>query len=49
MDIEIDALIKLLGELNAKSPKDGPGAYLIIDQRPGHQGGGARRCAACRR
>ena len=29
MDIEIDALIELLGELNAKSPKEGPGAYLI--------------------
>jgi pyruvate dehydrogenase E2 component (dihydrolipoamide acetyltransferase) len=29
MDVEIDALIKLMSELNAKSPKDGPGAYLI--------------------
>ncbi len=29
MDIEIDALIKLQNELNAKSPKEGPGAYLI--------------------
>ena len=29
MDVEIDALIKLLSELNAKSPKEGPGAYLI--------------------
>jgi pyruvate dehydrogenase E2 component (dihydrolipoamide acetyltransferase) len=29
MDVEIDALIKLMNELNAKSPKDGPGAYLI--------------------
>ena len=29
MDIEIDALIELQNELNAKSPKDGPGAYLI--------------------
>ena len=29
MDIEIDALIKLMNELNAKSPKEGPGAYLI--------------------
>jgi pyruvate dehydrogenase E2 component (dihydrolipoamide acetyltransferase) len=29
MDVEIDALIKLMNELNAKSAKDGPGAYLI--------------------
>jgi pyruvate dehydrogenase E2 component (dihydrolipoamide acetyltransferase) len=29
MDVEIDALIKLMNDLNAKSPKDGPGAYLI--------------------
>ena len=29
MDVEIDALIKLMGELNAKSPKEGPDAYLI--------------------
>jgi pyruvate dehydrogenase E2 component (dihydrolipoamide acetyltransferase) len=29
MDVEIDAMIKLLNELNAKSPKDGDGAYLI--------------------
>jgi pyruvate dehydrogenase E2 component (dihydrolipoamide acetyltransferase) len=30
MDIEIDALIALMGQLNAKSPaKDAPGAYLI--------------------
>ena len=29
MDVEIDAMIKLLSELNAKSPKDGPDAYLI--------------------
>ncbi|MEJ0019583.1 MAG: pyruvate dehydrogenase complex dihydrolipoamide acetyltransferase [Acetobacteraceae bacterium] len=29
MDVEIDALIKLLGDLNAKSPKEGPDAYLI--------------------
>jgi len=29
MDVEIDALIKLLGDLNAKSPKDGPDTYLI--------------------
>ena len=29
MDVEIDALIKLMSELNAKSPKEGPGAYLI--------------------
>ena len=29
MDVEIDALIRLMNELNAKSPKDGPGAYLI--------------------
>jgi pyruvate dehydrogenase E2 component (dihydrolipoamide acetyltransferase) len=27
--VEIDALIKLMNELNAKSAKDGPGAYLI--------------------
>ncbi len=29
MDVEIDALIKLMGELNAKSPKEGPDVYLI--------------------
>jgi len=29
MDVEIDALIKLMGELNAKSPKEGADAYLI--------------------
>jgi pyruvate dehydrogenase E2 component (dihydrolipoamide acetyltransferase) len=29
MDLEIDALIKLMNELNVKSPKEGPGAYLI--------------------
>jgi pyruvate dehydrogenase E2 component (dihydrolipoamide acetyltransferase) len=29
MDVEIDALISLLSDLNAKSPKDGPDTYLI--------------------
>ncbi|HEY8287663.1 MAG TPA: pyruvate dehydrogenase complex dihydrolipoamide acetyltransferase [Acetobacteraceae bacterium] len=29
MDIEIDALVGLMNELNAKAPKEGPGAYLI--------------------
>ena len=29
MDVEIDALIKLRNELNAKSPKEGPDVYLI--------------------
>jgi pyruvate dehydrogenase E2 component (dihydrolipoamide acetyltransferase) len=29
MDIELDALLKLRGELNAKSAKDGPGAYRL--------------------
>ena len=29
MDIEIDALIKLMNDLNAKAPKEGPGAYSI--------------------
>jgi pyruvate dehydrogenase E2 component (dihydrolipoamide acetyltransferase) len=29
MDVEIDALIRLMNELNEKSPKDGPDAYLI--------------------
>ena len=29
MDVEIDALIKLMNELNAKSPKEGDDAYLI--------------------
>jgi pyruvate dehydrogenase E2 component (dihydrolipoamide acetyltransferase) len=29
MDVEIDALIRLLGDLNAKAPKDGPDTYLI--------------------
>ncbi len=29
MDIEIDALLKLRSDLNARSPKDGPGAYKL--------------------
>ena len=29
MDIEIDALLKLRAELNAKSPKDGPAAFKL--------------------
>ncbi|HEY1935441.1 MAG TPA: pyruvate dehydrogenase complex dihydrolipoamide acetyltransferase [Acetobacteraceae bacterium] len=29
MDIEIDAMNALIGELNAKSPKEGPNTYLI--------------------
>ncbi len=29
MDIEIDAMNRLLAELNAKAPKEGPGAYVI--------------------
>jgi pyruvate dehydrogenase E2 component (dihydrolipoamide acetyltransferase) len=29
MDVEIDALIRLMNELNEKSPKDGPDVYLI--------------------
>ena len=29
MDIEIDALLKLREELNARSPKDGPGAFRL--------------------
>jgi pyruvate dehydrogenase E2 component (dihydrolipoamide acetyltransferase) len=29
MDIEIDALIDLMKQLNAKAPKEGPGAYSI--------------------
>jgi pyruvate dehydrogenase E2 component (dihydrolipoamide acetyltransferase) len=29
MDIEIDALIDLMKQLNAKSPKEGPGVYAI--------------------
>jgi pyruvate dehydrogenase E2 component (dihydrolipoamide acetyltransferase) len=29
MDVEIDALIKLMNDLNAKSPREGPDAYLI--------------------
>ncbi|WP_230168172.1 2-oxo acid dehydrogenase subunit E2, partial [Roseomonas sp. CECT 9278] len=29
MDIEIDALLKLRGDLNARSPKDGPGAFKL--------------------
>ena len=29
MDVEIDALIKLMNELNAKSPKEGPDVYLV--------------------
>ena len=29
MDIEIDALLKLREDLNARSPKDGPGAFRL--------------------
>src|SRR6516162_2614914 len=29
MDVEIDALIRLLSDLNAKSPKDGSDTYLV--------------------
>jgi pyruvate dehydrogenase E2 component (dihydrolipoamide acetyltransferase) len=29
MDVEIDAMIKLMNELNEKSPKEGPDVYLI--------------------
>ena len=29
MDVEIDAMIGLMNQLNAKSPKDGPDTYLI--------------------
>jgi pyruvate dehydrogenase E2 component (dihydrolipoamide acetyltransferase) len=29
MDIEIDAMVALLAQLNAKSPKEGPDAYLV--------------------
>ena len=29
MDVEIDALVRLMNELNAKAPKEGAGAYLI--------------------
>jgi pyruvate dehydrogenase E2 component (dihydrolipoamide acetyltransferase) len=29
VDVELDALLKLRAELNAKSPKDGPGAYKL--------------------
>jgi pyruvate dehydrogenase E2 component (dihydrolipoamide acetyltransferase) len=29
VDVELDALLKLRAELNAKSPKDGPGAWKI--------------------
>ncbi|WP_207539377.1 pyruvate dehydrogenase complex dihydrolipoamide acetyltransferase [Sabulicella rubraurantiaca] len=29
MDIELDALLKLRGELNASSPKEGPGAFKL--------------------
>jgi len=29
MDIEIDALLKLRSDLNARSPKDGPGAFRL--------------------
>jgi pyruvate dehydrogenase E2 component (dihydrolipoamide acetyltransferase) len=28
-DVELDALLKLRGDLNAKSPKDGPGAFKL--------------------
>jgi pyruvate dehydrogenase E2 component (dihydrolipoamide acetyltransferase) len=29
MDVEIDGLVRLMSELNAKSPKEGPDTYLI--------------------
>jgi pyruvate dehydrogenase E2 component (dihydrolipoamide acetyltransferase) len=29
MDIELDALLKLRGDLNARSPKEGPGAFRL--------------------
>jgi pyruvate dehydrogenase E2 component (dihydrolipoamide acetyltransferase) len=29
IDVELDALLKLRGELNAKSPKEGPGAFKL--------------------
>jgi pyruvate dehydrogenase E2 component (dihydrolipoamide acetyltransferase) len=29
IDVELDALLKLRGELNGKSPKDGPGAFKL--------------------
>src|SRR6185312_15416361 len=29
MDIELDAMLKLRGQLNANSPKDGPGAFKL--------------------
>ena len=29
VDVELDALLKLRAELNAKSPKDGPGAWKV--------------------
>ena len=29
IDVELDALLKLRGELNARSPKDGPGAFKL--------------------
>jgi len=29
IDVELDALLKLRGDLNAKSPKDGPGAFKL--------------------
>ena len=29
VDVELDALLKLRGELNARSPKDGPGAFKL--------------------
>jgi pyruvate dehydrogenase E2 component (dihydrolipoamide acetyltransferase) len=29
MDVELDALLKLRGQLNAASPKDGPGAFKL--------------------
>ena len=40
MDVEIDAMIKLMDDLNAKSPKEGPERVSDHDQRPGDQGVG---------
>ena len=48
-NIEIDALLKLRAELNAKSAEGRAGRLQAFGQRSGHQGLRASRCAGIRR
>ena len=49
MDVEIDAMIGLMNQLNAKSPKEGPEEDLITINDLVIKASGRRRCVACRR